>query len=174
MAESLLTTLERSAGDGGLIPEQIWDGPDLPEHELFHGRPSGSAMPLVWAHSEHIKLLRSLADGAVFDRPPQGVERYIRAKTPSNLRIWRFNNRLSVIPSGKTLRLELPSSAIVHWSFDEWTTVNDTPTVETGFESHFVDLPTQDAAEGGTVVFTFLWQETGQWENQNFGVRIGE
>lgn len=174
VAESLLTTLERSAGDGGLLPEQIWDGPDLPEHELYHGRPSGSAMPLVWAHSEHIKLLRSLADGAVFDMPPQGVERYIKAKTTSNLRIWRFNNRLSVVPAGKTLRLELQASATVRWSLDDWTTVNDTSTVETGFEGHFVDLPTQDAAEGQLIVFTFLWLDKNQWENRNFTIRIGE
>ncbi|SOC82947.1 glucoamylase [Ensifer adhaerens] len=173
-AENLLTTLERSAGSGGLIPEQIWDGPDLPEHELFYGRPSGSAMPLVWAHSEHIKLLRSLADGAVFDRPPQGVERYIVGKTTSNLRIWRFNNKLSAIPSGKKLRLELPAGATVHWSLDDWATVNDTPTVETGLESHFIDLPTQDAAQDSSVVFTFFWLETGRWENANFMVRIGE
>jgi glucoamylase len=174
VAESLLTTLERSAGAGGLIPEQIWDGPDLPEHELFHGRPSGSAMPLVWAHSEHIKLLRSLADGAVFDMPPQGVERYIKGKTTSNIRIWRFNNRLSVIPRGKTLRLELPAAATVRWSLDDWTTVNDTQTVETGFDGQFADLPSQDAAGGSAVVFTFLWRDSGQWENQNFTVRIDE
>jgi glucoamylase len=131
-------------------------------------------MPLVWAHSEHIKLLRSLADGAVFDMPPQGVERYIKAGTTSNLRIWRFNNRLSVIPAGKTLRLELPASATVRWSVDDWTTVNDTSTVETGFEGHFVDLPTQDAAEGQSIVFTFLWLDKNQWENRNFTIRIGE
>ena len=55
------------------MPEQVWDAADIPERELFCGRPSGSAMPLVWAHAEHIKLLRSLRDGAVFDMPPQTV-----------------------------------------------------------------------------------------------------
>ncbi|TIP53948.1 MAG: hypothetical protein E5X68_37320, partial [Mesorhizobium sp.] len=73
----LLETFERSAGVGGLLPEQVWDRPDIPDRELWLGKPSGSAMPLVWAHAEHIKLLRSLRDGAVFDLPPQGVERYI-------------------------------------------------------------------------------------------------
>ena len=174
VAEGLLTTLERSAGTGGLIPEQTWDQPDLPEKELFYGHPSGSAMPLVWAHSEHIKLLRSLADGAVFDMPPQGVERYIKAGTASKLRIWRFNNRLSIIPEGKMLRLELPASATVRWSLDQWVTVNDTQTKDTDFGSHIVDLPTQDAAEGCPVVFTFFWQETGQWQNENFTVRVGK
>jgi glucoamylase len=173
-AEALLSTLERSAGSGGLIPEQVWDGPDLPQSELFHGRPSGSAMPLVWAHSEHIKLLRSLADGAVFDMPPQGVERYIRKKKRSDLRIWRFNNQLATIPVGKKLRLELAANAVVHWSLDGWESTNDTATIPSGIGTYFVDLPLPDATNGSTVVFTFHWSENGRWENQNFFVRVGE
>ena len=90
--------MEAFAGDGGLLPEQVWDADDIPERELFCGRPSGSAMPLVWAHAEHIKLLRSLRDGAVFDMPPQGVERYIKGKTGSPLRTWRFNNKIRTMP----------------------------------------------------------------------------
>ena len=69
----------------------------MPERELRRGGPSGSAMPLVWAHSEHIKLLRSLRDGAVFDMPPQGVKRYIEDRTVSPLRTWRFNNKIRAI-----------------------------------------------------------------------------
>jgi glucoamylase len=59
-AKRLLTTLESFANDSGLISEQVWDSPDIPERELHFGRPSGSAMPLVWAHAEHLKLQRSL------------------------------------------------------------------------------------------------------------------
>ena len=95
------------AGVGGLLPEQVWDGADMPERELRRGGPSGSAMPLVWAHSEHIKLLRSLRDGRVFDMPPQGVERYIKGKTGSSIRSWRFNNKIRSMPSGKILRVEV-------------------------------------------------------------------
>lgn len=173
-AEALLVTLERSAGTGGLIPEQVWDSPDLPEEELFFGRPSGSAMPLVWAHSEHIKLLRSLADGAVFDMPPQGVDRYITKKTKSHLRIWRFNNQLTTIPVGKKLRLEVSTSAVVHWSIDGWATTGDAQMKPSGLGTHFADLPLQDAAGGSTVVFTFYWPNAGHWENTNFTVRVGE
>jgi GH15 family glucan-1,4-alpha-glucosidase len=36
----------------GLIPEQVWDSDPIVEHDLKPGKPSGSAMPLVWAHSE--------------------------------------------------------------------------------------------------------------------------
>ena len=60
-AEKLLRVMEGFANDSGLIPEQIWDSPDIPEHELYFGRPAGSAMPLVWAHAEYLKLRRSSA-----------------------------------------------------------------------------------------------------------------
>lgn len=80
VAEQLLAVVEAFASESGLLPEQIWDAADIPQHELYLGRPTGSAMPLVWAHAEYIKLRRSLRDGKVFDIPPQTVERYIRQK----------------------------------------------------------------------------------------------
>ena len=73
----LLRALDAFAGDGGLLPGQVWDAADLPDKELYFGRPSGSAMPLVWTHAEYVKLRRSLADGRVFDMPPQTVQRYL-------------------------------------------------------------------------------------------------
>ncbi|MCB1229340.1 MAG: glucan 1,4-alpha-glucosidase [Verrucomicrobiae bacterium] len=76
-AKNLAEALENFASFTGLIPEQVWDADDIPENELFRGRPSGSAMPLVWAHSEYLKLIRSLKDGAVFDRPGICVRRYL-------------------------------------------------------------------------------------------------
>ncbi len=50
---------------------------DIPAKDLRFGRPSGSAMPLVWAHAEYLRLSRSLHDGRVFDMPPQTVQRYL-------------------------------------------------------------------------------------------------
>ncbi|RUW59674.1 glucan 1,4-alpha-glucosidase [Mesorhizobium sp. M7A.F.Ca.US.008.03.1.1] len=173
-AASLLATLERSAGPGGLLPEQVWDGADLPERELLQGRPSGSAMPLVWAHSEHIKLLRSLRDGAVFDMPPQGVKRYIEDKTVSPFRTWRFNNKIRTMPAGKTLRVELLDRATVHWSTDNWATVHDSQTAENAFGIHLADLPAASLPEGSMLTFTFFWPGTGDWENVDFSVISGD
>ena len=171
-ARALLATLEGSAGPGGLLPEQVWDGADLPERELFLGRPSGSAMPLVWAHAEHIKLLRSLRDGAVFDMPPQGVERYIRKKTVSPFRPWRLNNKARSIPAGKRLRIELFAPATVHWSTDGWKTPQDTRTQPNGYGFHLADLPVGSAPPGTVIVFTFYWLDSGHWENKDFSVTV--
>ncbi len=173
-ARELLATFENSAGTGGLLPEQVWDAPDMPDRELRRSAPSGSAMPLVWAHAEHIKLLRSLRDGAVFDLPPQGVERYLRQGTGSRLRTWRFNNRIRAIPAGKVLRLELSARAVVHWSSDRWLTVTDSATAGNALGIHLVDLPVAGLAPGGSILFTFFWPDTGRWENVDFSVGVGE
>jgi glucoamylase len=68
-ASRLLRRMERCASETGMLPEQVWDGPDLPDRGLYHGGPTGSAAPLGGAHAEYVKLCRSLADGRVFDRP---------------------------------------------------------------------------------------------------------
>jgi glucoamylase len=52
-----------------LLPEQIWDADNIPEKGLIQGQPTGSVTPLLWAHGEYVKLLRSLRDGKVFDFP---------------------------------------------------------------------------------------------------------
>jgi glucoamylase len=171
-AERLLRTMEQFSNGGGLLPEQVWDGDDLPDLELFRGQPAGSAMPLVWAHAEYIKLLRSLRDGKVFDMPPQTVERYLVQKKESPHFSWRFNHKCRRMPAGKTLRLETLAPAVAHWSVDGWRTVHDTPTADTGLGVHFVDLLTRELAVGAKVVFTFYWPDAAKWEGVDFCVEV--
>ena len=68
--------------------------------ELAPGEPSGSAMPLVWAHAEYVKLLRSLADGAVFDMPPHAARRYPQGRQQARCRPWREDCPVAKIPAG--------------------------------------------------------------------------
>lgn len=171
-AEQLARSLEVFAGDSGLLPEQVWDSADIPERELFIGQPSGSAMPLVWAHAEYLKLCRSLLDGAIFDRPPQTVQRYIVTKATSDRAIWRFNNKMRAMPARRTLRVETLARAVVHWSVDGWRTVSDTATADTTLGVHLVDLPTARLRKGGRIEFTFYWPEADRWEGTDFFVRV--
>lgn len=171
-AEKLLADLEAFANDSGLIPEQVWDTADMPEHELVLGRATGSAMPLVWAHSEYIKLRRSLQEGRVFDMPPQTVQRYIVEKTGTPFAIWRFNHKCVSFPAGKVLRVETLVPAVVHWSLDGWKTAQDVKTRDTGVGVHVADLPTANLAAKQRIDFTFNWPEAGHWEGKNFSVTI--
>jgi glucoamylase len=170
-AVRLLGTVEACASPTGLLPEQVWDADDIPERELFRGGASGSAMPLVWAHAEHAKLVRSLKDGRVFDMPPQTVQRYQLQKVTAPFVIWRFDRRRQTV-AGKNLRIEVFEPAMVHWSSDQWQTRHDLDTQDTGLGVHFTDLPTTDLAPGSTILFTFFWRQAQRWEGTDFKIEI--
>ncbi len=171
-ARTLQKALEGFAGENGLLPEQIWDSQDIPERELINGRPSGSAMPLVWAHAEYIKLCHSLADGRVFDMPPQTVQRYLVDSTTSDIHLWRFNHKCRSLPAGRVLRIELLAPARVHWTTDNWTTGYNSETMDSGFGVHYVDLPTRQVKSLTTLDFTFFWPKTERWEGSDFSIAV--
>jgi glucoamylase len=171
-AERLLKAMESFASDGGLFPEQIWDADDIPERELYFGRPAGSAMPLVWAHAEYVKLRRSLRDGTVFDRPPQTVQRYLVDHATAIHGVWRFNHRIRAIAPGKTLRIEALAAATLRWSTDDWATSHDTASRDAGLGVHVIDLDAPLLPASGSVVFTFHWVDADRWEGCNFCVDV--
>ena len=171
-AEILLGVMENCTGSSRLIPEQVWDTTDIPERELFAGKASGSACPLVWAHSEYIKLRRSLLDGKAFDQPPQTVDRYLTRKQSSVYFNWRFNNKTRTMPCGKKLRLLLMESALVHWSIDGWQTSYNSDSVESGWSLQHLDLPTESLPSGREITFTFYWKTSGRWENRDYRVTV--
>ncbi|SPE43616.1 Glucan 1,4-alpha-glucosidase (fragment) [Candidatus Sulfotelmatobacter sp. SbA7] len=170
--EALLGVMENSTGASRLLPEQVWDSTDIPERELFAGKASGSACPLVWAHSEYIKLRRSLADGKIFDQPPQTVERYLTKKMSAQYFNWRFNNKPRTMPCGKKLRILMMDPALVHWSFDNWQSTQDSSSNDSGWNLHHVDLPTETLASGRQIAFTFYWKNAGRWEGRDYQVTV--
>ena len=171
-AQELLRCMEFSTNGTRLLPEQVWDNADIPERELFLGKPSGSACPLVWAHSEYIKLVRSLKEGKIFDQAPQTVKRYQAEKRKATYWSWRFNNKCRTIPRGKNLRIALLAPALVHWSSDGWQTARDISTQDSCLGIHFADLPMNQLDSGHSVVFTFYWQAEHRWEGADFIVTV--
>ena len=169
-AERLCAALACFASDGGMLPEQVWDSPDLPQRELFFGKPSGSAMPLLWAHAEYLKLCRSLADGKVFDMPSQAAQRYVVENKQSPYASWRPNQKCRTIPCGKILRVELPEDAVVRWSYDGWSHASEAGSRPTGLGISYVDLPTEKMKPGESLVFTIRWKATGAPEQGEFAV----
>ena len=98
----MLVTFEASASVGGLLPEQIWDSQDIPERELFLGRPSEARCR--WSgRTPNTQLLRSLRDGAVFDMPPQTHARYVKNTPKPAPIVWRTTSKISRIAVGSKL-----------------------------------------------------------------------
>jgi len=173
-AERLLAVLESFSSRGSMIPEQVWDAADIPEKELLFGRPSGSAMPLVWAHAEHVKLRCSLFDGKVFDMPSQTVERYQVKKAVPKYHGWRVTNKCNHVLAGLDLRVELRASALVHWSEDGWQTVHDNETVDTGLGLYICDLPIAKLKPGRKIVFTWMSFADNKWAGTDYEVEVVE
>jgi len=172
-AEALLTMMEScTVGQSRLLPEQVWDADDIPSLELFRGKPTGSACPLVWAHSEYVKLRRSLRDGKIFDQAPQTVQRYQVEKPIRQFSGWRINNKARSLPRHKKLRIKLLNPALVHWSLDGWKSSQDTNTRDTGLGLHILDLPTASLPPGSQVVFTFYWKQESRWEGRDYSVTV--
>jgi glucoamylase len=164
-----IQTIERFASTGGLLPEQIWDEPD--RNGLIFGEPAGAAMPLVWAHAEYLKLLRSTTDGRVFDRISVVEERYGKSHKKSHLEVFKLRRQVKKIQAGKTLRITAHSRFRVIWTADAWKTNQVTDSTAVGHAGSFADIPTVPK-QNGAVSFTLFWIEENRWEGRNFDVEI--
>jgi len=166
-----LRAMEGFASSLGLLPEQVWSDPDLPGKHMFFGRPTGSVMPLVWAHAEYLKLVRSAADGQVFDLIAEVADRYRNRRKAGSVELWKFNRQVRCVPAGGTLRVQADVPFRLHWTCDEWDRAKDTTSTSTGTGAEFVDVPVP--TEGRAPMrFTFLWTRTGNWEGRDFKVGV--
>ena len=137
---------------------------------MKRGRPTGSAMPLCWAHAEYVTLVRSHKDGVCFDRIEPVYQRYAKAGTSSTIDMWKLAHQPQRIAQGNTLRIITEKAATIHWSVDGWVTAHDLETRDVGFGCWFGDLPSALLSARTRIVFTLLWQEG--WEGQDFQVLI--
>ena len=166
--------MERFALPTGLLPEQIWDEPNRPEAHLYLGRPTGSAMPLMWAHAEFLKLLRSVYDGQLFDLIPEVTLRYLSNKRLCKpLEIWKPNRQIHAVKRGWTLRIQAPALFRLTWSRDDWETVENTPSVLTALGIAFVDIPIH-LAQQAPIRFALFWTRKDRWEGRDREVVVRE
>lgn len=170
-AAPYLRALERFAHGIGLIPEQIWDAPDLPSRHFRFGGPTNAAVPLVWAHSEYVKLHRSAADGRVFDMVDAARDRYVaRTEKRRAIEVWKFNRQVPAVPAGTLLRIQTSTPFLLRWTTDEWQHSADLRSIATAVGIEFVDVvpPPQQAP----IRFTFFWQTENRWDNESYQVEI--
>jgi glucoamylase len=166
-----LLALEQFAQGIGLIPEQIWDAPDIPSRNLFFGGPTGAAQPLLWAHAEYVKLRRSAAEGKIFDLIEASYDRYVRGHHERQaIEVWKFNRQVPTVAAGARLRIQADSPFLLHWTSDEWQHAADVRSRSTALGIHFVDL--QPADQKAPIRFTFLWVIENRWEGKDYTVEV--
>lgn len=166
---NLIRAMEQFSQPDHLLPEQIWDEPDRPEAGLFSGQATGSARPLLWAHAEYIRLLRSSLDGQVFDLIPEVVNRYVKNKPSSRLEYWLPKHPIRHARRNCALRICAPEPFQLRWSDDQWATSHDVDSSATTIGAEFCDLAESSLRSG--VEFTFYWKGSGKWEGRNYKVQ---
>jgi glucoamylase len=171
-ASQYLQALENFSQGIGLMPEQIWDGPDVPPYLRFGGT-TDAAMPLLWAHSEYVKLHRSASDRKVFDLVEPAYDRYaIGNGKRKTIEVWKSNRQVQTVPAGTLLRIQANSPFLLHWSADDWQHSTDTRSHGTAIGIEFVDIPLPEQKRD-PIQFTFLWLEEDRWEGNDYVVKIG-
>jgi glucoamylase len=171
-ARPFIRAMERLASPTGLLTEQVWPQADQPQVHMFLGRPTGSAMPLMWAHAEYIKLLRSFQDGKVSDLIAEVAKRYLGDRKGRQLfEVWKFTRQARNVKRGYVLRIQAQASFRLHWSNDEWRTAKDTSSSSTTLGVAFVDIPIVEAQQA-PIRFTFFWTAGNHWEGRDFMVSI--
>ena len=128
-------------------------------------------MPLMWAHAEYVKLLRSVADGRVFDLIPVVAERYLKKRGRKDLEVWKHTRQVLEVSAGQVLRIQAPDAFRLHWTDDGWLSASDTPSTSTGIGIEFADIAI-NGNQIAPVQFTFLWTGSERWEGHNYEVRI--
>ena len=114
-----LEAMANMTGPGGLIPEQVWDSDPIPERGLFPGKPSGSAMPLVWAHSEFVKLLYARRQGEPIELLDSVKNRYRFDPPQAATWRWRSDTPFASLPGGRSLSIESRKPFTLDFTFDD-------------------------------------------------------
>jgi len=171
--EQYIRTMECLASKTGLLPEQSWDEADRPDIYEWLGQPTGSAMPLMWAHAEYIKLLRSSSDKKVYDAIPEVAARYLgKREKRLRLEVWKPTRHVRFMRAGEVLRVQGDAPFTLRWSGDNWQTKNDTSSRKNGMQIDFADLHEFVSTTGSCLRFTFLWNADDRWEGRDYEVTV--
>jgi glucoamylase len=168
-----ITTIEDFSNQGGMLTEQVWDGPDLPHARMRRGCPTGAAMPLCWSHAEYVSLVRSRHDSVCFHRVEPAYQRYAVNPVPNRFEIWTVRHPVQRMSRGKILRIILAEEASITWSTDNWQRTNESQTInQEKLSLWFADFPTAEWPVGSVFAFTIFWKRDQRWENRNWDVTV--
>ena len=169
-----LQSMLAMTGEGGMLPEQIWDAAPIPAYNLLPGKPSGSAMPLAWTHAEFVKLVFSRLLGYPIDRPQAVWDRYQGQRPTAQVAFWLQQAPIGHIARGMRLYIGLHSAAVVRWSMNNWQSLRNLPTQDSGIGLHIAEIDTRDLPTGAGIDFTYRLASNGEWVGQNFRINVIE
>lgn len=129
-------------------------------------------MPLMWAHAEYLKLLRTFRDGVVFDWIPEVARRYASSSFRPRLgEVWKSNRHAVRVEAGTVLRIQASRPFRLRWTNDEWLTPRDTDSLPSFLGMEYVDLELS-REQRAPIRFTFFWKKENRWEGKDYFVEV--
>jgi glucoamylase len=166
-----LETMLRCASAGGLLPEQVWDSPPIPARGLSPGRPSGSAMPLLWSHAEYLKLLVARATGRPVELLKAVEDRYAARPPRASTWHWRAEAPFARMKRGLRLVIEHRGPFVLRYGFDGWQQTAEREAVLAPLGLWSVALRPDELEPHAVLHFTRRFE--GAWEGVDHQVTLG-
>jgi glucoamylase len=172
-----LRTMWKCASSGGLLPEQVWDAAPIPELGLAPGRPSGSAMPLLWTHAEFLKLLIAREQRRPIELLAVVEQRYAAsAASQFAARVaaaWHWRNEVPVLTheTGRALLIEDREAFTLHFGFDGWQHADERAALAQPFGLWAVRLSAAELTGPAKLDFTRRYAD--RWEGVDHSVALG-
>jgi glucoamylase len=167
-----LETMVRCASRGGLLPEQVWDSAPIPERGLSPGRPSGSAMPLLWTHAEYLKLLIARDTGKPVELLKSVEDRYQTDPRAADTWHWRTQAPFACLKLGRIFAVEHRGPFVLRYGFDGWQRIAERTATCGPFGLWGVTLTRSELEGHGVIQFTRRFDHG--WENIDHEVTLGQ
>ena len=181
-----LHTMWRCSSVGGLLPEQVWDAAPIPDLGLEAGRPSGSAMPLLWAHAEFLKLLVARERQHPVEQLRIVAQRYApgrhnghaqddepREEVDARTGTWHWRDEVPVLKLevGRSLVIEDRQPFTLQVGFNGWQHAEARVAMERPFGLWGVQLSAAELSGLAELNFTRRFGE--RWEGLDHRVTLG-
>ena len=168
-----LETMWKCASSGGLLPEQVWESAPITARGLGPGRPSGSAMPLLWSHAEFLKLLIARERGEPLELLHSIKHRYGSSRA-HRAAAWHWRTELPIrhIRRGLALWIQDRRPFVLHCGFDGWQRIQDRDALAQPFGLWSVCLTPEETAHCRQIDFTRRYGD--DWEGTDHRVLIDE
>ncbi len=179
-AMQYLWTMHEMTSGIGLIPEQVWEDPDLPASPygtasnvasigFVNGKPAGSASDITWAEAQELRLIGDSASAHPIDQPAIVRARYVDGAPPAPLPLTVASPGTSVATAytaitgsttpGASIAIQVTRTTTTNADDSRWVTAMAGPdgTFSTGVETLAgTNVITVAATFGGATGYTRL------------------
>ena len=87
------------------------------------------------------------------------------------MEIWKHNRQVPEVREGYLLRVQTGAPFLLHWTRNDWGTVEDSRSTPTSLGIEYLDIDIRPR-QGGRILFTFFWIDAGAWEGRDFEVAV--